>query len=163
MTDTNLDDVFDPDTILDAALDDLEDAPEFLNGSNLPRGTYSWLLNTEVKNINGHPVVEFKLKLVEVEELVNPEEGTDDNGNSTLPPAGSMANMAFFIEHEMSRGQLKKHLKVVAEHFDLPEGTSTRDVLSAIQDLEILGVMGHRNNQNNPDEPYLSLKQIAVI
>jgi hypothetical protein len=126
----------DLDSILDATLDDLADVPEF---KPFAAGTHLATLTTETKLIQNKAAVEWKLTLVEVLELANPED--------VPPKAGDTCSGAFIFKNndgtknELAEGQFKEMLRPLQAHLGT---TSNRETLEAAQGVQVAVTMTQR-------------------
>lgn len=93
------------DSILDSSIDDLADLPEF---SLYPSGVHRCIIDWESKEVNKHPAVEMKMKLVETVELANPDEDQPVN-------PGTESSSLFMLDNEFGQGAFKKIMKTLGE------------------------------------------------
>ena len=134
--------------LLDAQLDDLEDLPEF---KPFNPGAHKVTATFAEKEINGKQAVELGLKLIETLELSDPQLTPDAPGTS--------CSMAFFLDNEFARGNLKK----CAMPFGAALGYSTiREIVEGVKDVECLVLTTLRKDKNDPDRFYLNVKEIQV-
>jgi len=133
------------DSLLDATLDDLADLPSF---KAFPPGVHLCKMFLAIKEINKKPAVEAKLVHKETLELTNP---TD------IPPnAGDETTVLYILKNndgsanEIAQGQLKGILsKLKAAGV---EGGSTREVIEAVNGIEIAAVTAQRENKQTGDK-----------
>ena len=142
MSDTNLN------ALLDMQLDDMKDLPEF---KVLNPGAHRVTIEFETKEINKHPTVELKVKLIETVELADPSATPDE--------AGTECSTAFMMDNEFGQGQLKEILKPLAEHF----GTNKfGEIKEQAKGMEVLIVTKQRQNKEKT-QTYLAITKLAVI
>jgi hypothetical protein len=142
---TSLDNMTD---LLDAQLDDLEDLPEF---KPFNPGAHQLIATFAEKTINDKAAVELTLKLVETIELSDPQQEFD--------APGTECSMAFFLDNEFARGNLKK----VAKPFGAALGLGTiREIVEGVKNVECLALTTLRKDKNDPDRFYLNIKEIQV-
>ena len=139
----------DLDTLLDATLDDLEDLPEY---KTYPPGAHKVTATLEAKEINNKPAIELSFKYLEAIEL----EGSD----AVSPSAGDESSTLFFLDNEYGRGNLKNAL--TAFH-DFAGGGTNREIVEAVKDVECVILTSYGKNKNDPDKPYLNVKEIQVV
>ena len=134
--------------LLDAKLDDLEDLPEF---KPFNPGAHKLLATFSEKTINDKAAVELSLKLVETLELSDPQ--------LTPDAPGTECSMAFFLDNEFARGNLKK----CATPFGEALGYGTiREIVENVKDVECLALTTLRKDKNDPDRFYLNIKEIQI-
>ena len=139
----------DLDTLLDATLDDLEDLPEY---KTFPPGAHKVLATMESKEINNKPAIELSFKYMEVMELV------DTDG--VAPVAGDESSTLFFLDNEYGRGNLKAALQSFQE---FTGGSTNREIVEGVKDVECVILTSYGKNKNDPDKPYLNVKEIQVL
>jgi hypothetical protein len=145
MTESALDQMSD---LLDANLDDLEDLPEF---KPFQPGAHKVVASFEEKTINDQQAVELSFKLIETLELSDPQAEVD--------APGMECSMAFFLENEFARGNLKK----CALPFGAALGLGTiREIVEGVKEVECLILTTLRKDKNDPDRFYLNVKEIQV-
>jgi hypothetical protein len=140
----------DLDNLLDATLDDLEDLPTY---NTYPPGGHKVSATLEAKQINSKDAIELSFKYIEVVEL----EGTD----AVEPKAGDESSTLFFLDNEYGRGNLKEALKAFLEF--VGEGSTNRQIIEAVKDVECVILTSYGKNKNDPDKPYLNVKEIHVL
>lgn len=124
------------DDLLDSAIDDLADIPEF---KTFPNGVHKVTVKFAEKEVNKHPCVELSMSAVETVELTNPAE------SEPLNP-GDEGSVLYMLDNEIGQGKLKKILKVFADEF----GTaSLRDTMNAAQGSEVFAVCKGRVDKKN--------------
>lgn len=141
-------DAFNIDTLLDATLDSLADAPSF---EPFYPGAHKITIHFEQKKIADHPAIEMKMKLLETVELAD----------TSLTPQkpGSECNVAFLMDNEYGQGDLKKILTVLSAHF----GTKTnRETLEASSGAEVLITTKIRQKDKDALK-YCIILELAVI
>ena len=127
----------DIDSILDATLDDLADAPEF---KPFPAGSHQCTFTLVQKMINAKPVFEWKLTAIETLELADP-------ANSVNVKAGDTCSSSIFMYDkegklsEMAQGQFKDLLRPFQAHFNT---ASNRETLEAAQNTTVVVTMSQR-------------------
>ena len=129
------------------SLDQLEDLPGF---EVFPAGTYRCILSFAAKEINKNPAVEISLTCGEVLELAD--------SSKTPPKEGDKCNSAFMLHNEYGRGNLKRILAPLAEHFgstDIPE------LLEAAEGTEAVVTTKVRKNKET-DAEYLDIRKIII-
>ena len=135
------------DSMLDVSLDDIADLPEFLV---FPAGAYRVTINFGAKKINEHPVVEAKLKLLEVQEIPADE---------TPPEAGAEASVVYMMDNEFGQGNFKKLMKPLCEHHGL---TNLAQAIAASQGMEVMVVTKQRQNKDKT-ATYLDIASLQVL
>ncbi len=146
------------DDLLDGTVDDLADMPQF---KPFPVGSYQLKLGFEEKEIGESkiPSVEMKMTLIAVGELEDP--------NAEAPKPGDSQNVLFMLQtkegktNEIGQGQMKEVLQVLAPAF--PEVKKMRELLKVANGVEVLAVLGQRQDKNDKDKKYNTLKQIALV
>ena len=134
--------------LLDAKLDDLEDLPEF---KPFHPGAHKVLATFAEKTINDKAAVELTLKLVETLELSDTQLKPDEPGTE--------CSMAFFLDNEFARGNLKK----CATPFGEALGYGTiREIVEGVKEVECLILTTLRKDKNDPDRFYLNIKEIQI-
>ena len=140
----------DLDNLLDATLDDLEDLPSF---AAFPPGAWKVNATLESKEINSKPAIELSLTMVEVVACDSVEE-------EKLPKAGDKASTLYFLDNEFGRGAFKA---VAASFKDYAESSSLREIVEAVTDVECITITSFSKNKNDPDAPYMNVKEISVL
>ena len=136
------------DSLLDSKLDDLADLPEF---KVFPPGAHRVIISFSTKEINKHPAVEMKMKLVETVELAEP---TD------VPvAAGTETSVAFMLDNEFGQGALKEVCNPLAKHFGTDDLRST---FEAALGAEVTVVTKLRADKNDADKKYLQVKSLII-
>jgi len=136
------------DNLLDATLDDLEDLPEF---TPFKPGAHKVTASFEEKEINDKQSVELSFVLIETLELADPQEEKDQPGHTS--------SIAFMLENEFARGNLKKCAKPFGEALGL---STVRQIVEGVKDVECLILTTTRNDKQDPDRLYLQIKEIQV-
>lgn len=143
MSDINLDD------ILDSSIDDLADLPEF---GVFPSGVHTVSIKWESKEVNKHPCMELKMKLVNTEELSNPEA-------DTAPAPGTESSCLFMLDNEFGQGAFKGLMKTLASAC----GTSKiSDTVEASNGMEVQVVIATKPDKKDPDTLRMNVKKIIV-
>lgn len=149
------------DDLLDGTLDDLADMPEF---KPFAPGAHKMKLNFEQKPINDIPCIELKLTVIESVELSNPDDAPPAVGDTTnvlymLKKKDDNGNL---VRNELAEGQFKNLLAQLAPAF--PEAKSNRDIMTAAEGFEVLGVTSIRPNKKDKTHAgYTSLDSVAII
>jgi hypothetical protein len=141
-TTTNLD------SILDMQLDDIADLPEF---KVFPAGAHRVTIKFDKKEINKHPAMELKLKLIETVEIVDPSE--------IAPAAGTESSVAFMLDNEFGVGKFKEVLKPLAAHLGLSQ---VSEIIEQSADMECLVVTKIRTNKEKTQN-YLDIVSLQVM
>ena len=136
------------DSLLDLSLDDLADLPEF---KVFPPGAHRVVIGLGTKEINKHPSVELKMKLVETVELADPSE--------EAVAAGTECSVAFMLDNEFGQGKFKEILKPLAAHTGL---NKAGEVFEAANGLEVLVVTKTRQNKEKT-QTYLDIVKLEVL
>lgn len=137
------------DAILDATLDDLMDAPGF---EPFHPGVHRVTAEFIRKEINKHPSIEMKMKLLETMELADPSKEPQK--------PGSEASVAFMLDNEMGQGNLKAILKVLQAHF----GTATNGAtIEAAKGAELLVATKIRGKKDDPTVQYMQVVSVEVV
>lgn len=124
------------DSLLDATLDDLADLPEF---TVLPAGVHKCTIDFETKEVNKHPSIELKIKLVETLELADPA-STD----APLVP-GTESSVLFMMDNGFGQGKFKEVIKPLLAHFG---STKVRDAVEQAKGMEVVLVTKQRINRD---------------
>lgn len=136
-------------SLLDATLDDLDDLPSF---TPFPPGAHKVTATFEEKNINGKEAIELNFTMLETLELADPQDEP--------PKAGDTSNTMFMLDNEFGRGNLKKCAMPFGEALGL---STIRDIVEGVKDVECLIVTSIRQDKNDADKKYLSVKEIQVV
>lgn len=142
MSDSNLN------ALLDMSLDDMQDLPEF---KVLNNGAHRVTIEFETKEINKHPAVELKVKLLETLELADPSQEPD--------AVGTESSVAFMMDNEFGQGGLKEILKPLAAHFGT---TKFGEIKEQAKGMEVVIVTKQRQNKDKT-QTYLSITKLAVV
>lgn len=122
------------DSLLDSSIDDLCDLPEFVT---FPAGVHTVTIDWEKKEVNKHPALEIKMRLMETVELAQPE--TD-----TPPSPGAETSVLYMLDNEFSQGKLKAIMKSLASQL----GTGTiSETIEASRGMEVNAVCKVRQNK----------------
>ena len=147
---TELNDTTSIDDLLDATLDDLEDLPEF---KAFPVGAHRVSISLELKEVNDKQAIELSMKAMETLELAHP-------AKDEPLKEGDTGNMLFFLDNEFARGSLKKITTPLAEAL----GTSTiRDLIEECKGVECVVATSLKKNKEDPDSPYMNIKELNVV
>lgn len=145
----------DIDDLLDGTLDDLADLPEF---KPFAPGVHRVIASMELKKINDAQAVELSFKMIEVQELVDPQ----DEEEGRKPVEGDTANTMFMMNNEFGVGNFKRCAKSLAEGLNMV-GATNREIIEAVTDVECLIITSIRADKKDPDRLYLNVKEIAVV
>jgi hypothetical protein len=107
----------DLDSILDSSIDDLADLPEF---GVYPSGVHKVVIKWESKEVNKHPCMELKMKMVETVELANP-------AADQPVAAGQESSALFMLDNEFGQGAFKAIIK------ELAAATGTNKISEAVE------------------------------
>lgn len=136
------------DNLLDVSLDDIADLPEF---KVFPAGAHRCTISFEKKEINKHPSVELKLKLVETVELTDPAE--------VAPEAGTESSVAYMLDNEFGQGNMKKVMIPLAQHYGI---SNVGALMEACKGAECLVVTKQRQNKEKT-QTYLDIVSLQVM
>lgn len=136
------------DNLLDATLDDLEDLPEF---TPFKPGAHKVMASFEEKTINDKQAVELSFKLIETLELADSQDEKDAPGHTS--------SIAFLLDNEYGRGNLKKCSVPFGEALGLQ---TIRQIVEEVKDVECLILTTVRKDKNDPDRLYLNVKEIQI-
>jgi hypothetical protein len=132
------------DGLLDSALDDLSDLPEF---KPFPAGAYRVAFEFTEKKVNDKPSVELKMKCLEVLELAEEQEEKD------VPVAGKSESSVLMIlknndgsRNEIAEGQLKNILKSIQP---VVGGANIREVMANAKGAEFNVVLKTKLDKKN--------------
>lgn len=123
------------DSLLDSSIDDLCDLPEF---SIYPAGMHTVAISWEKKEVNKHPALELKMRLIETVELAQPEADTPPN-------PGAESSVLYMLDNEFSQGKLKAIMKSLAA--ELGTGTIS-ETIEASRGMEVNAVCKVRQNKD---------------
>lgn len=137
------------DQLLDETLDDLEDLPSF---QAYPVGVHKVLATLDLKEINDKPCVELSFKYIENVELTS--------SSDEAPVEGDTSSTLFMLDNEYGRGNLKLTLASFAEFANT---RVNREIIEAVVDVECVIITSLTKNKNDPDKPYLNVKEIGVL
>ena len=136
------------DSILDSTLDDLADLPEF---AVFPPGAHRVSIEFEQKEVNKHPSIEAKFKLLETVELADP--------TSDPVAAGTESSVLFMMDNEFGQGKFKEVIKPIAAHLGV---TSIRQAIEGAKGMEVLVVTKLRQNKDKT-ATYMEIASLAVV
>ena len=136
------------DNLLDATLDDLEDLPEF---TPFKPGAHRVTATFEEKEINDKQSVELSFVLMETLELADPQLEKDAPGHTS--------SIAFMLDNEYGRGNLKKCALPFGEALGL---STIRQIVEGVKEVECLILTTVRKDKTDPDRFYLNVKEIQV-
>ncbi len=139
----------DLDSILDSSIDDLADLPEF---GVYPSGVHRVIINWEQKEVNKHPSMELKMKMVETVELAQP-------GSDNPVDAGVESSCLFMLDNEFGQGNFKSIIKVLAA----ATGTSKiSEAVEASQGMEVQVVIATKPDKKDPTTMRMNVKKVIV-
>lgn len=138
----------DLDNLLDSTLDNLADLPEF---SIYPAGAHRVTVEFEQKEVNKHPSIEAKFKLLETLELADPTAPT--------PAAGTESSMLFMMDNPFGQGKFKEVIKPIAAHLGV---TSIREALEGSKGMEVVVVTKVRQNKEKTAS-YMDVVSLQVV
>jgi len=139
----------DIDTLLDSSIDDLADLPAF---AIYPSGAHRVTIKFERKEVNKHPCVEMKMKLVETVELANP---TSD----VAPEAGTESSCLFMLDNEFGQGNFKAIMKPLAQAC----GTgSLGETMEAAAGMEVVVAIKTKPDRKDPDTLRMNVNKLIV-
>lgn len=139
----------DLDSILDSSIDDLADLPEF---GIYPSGAHRVIINWESKEVNKHPSMELKMKLVETVELTNPAEDQP-------VVAGTESSSLFMLDNEFGQGAFKKIMKTLAEACGTQKISETVD---ASQGMEVTVIVVTKPDKKDKDVMRMNVRSLTV-
>jgi hypothetical protein len=134
-------------SLLDSSIDDLADLPEF---AVFPAGLLKVTLNFEEKEVNKHPSVELKMKLVETVEMADATE-------QPLAP-GAESSVLYMLDNEFGQGALKAVAKTLA---GVTGTTNLRDTLEAAKGMEVQVVSKPRFNKDKTQQ-FTNITKVIV-
>jgi hypothetical protein len=137
----------DMNSLLDSSIDDLADLPEF---AVFPAGLLKVSLKFEEKEINKHPSVELKMKLIETVEMAD---ATD-----TPLASGAESSVLYMLDNEFGQGALKAIAKTLAS---ITGTTNLRDTLEAANGMEVQVVSKPRFNKDKSQQ-YTNITKVIV-
>lgn len=138
----------DLDSILDSSIDDLADLPEF---GILPSGVHSVEIKWESKEVNKHPCMEMKMKLLETVELSN----TGDEA----PAPGLETSALFMLDNEFGQGNFKAIIKTLAA------ATGTSQISKAVeasQGMQVQVVVVSKPDKRDASITRMNVKKVIV-
>lgn len=136
------------DSLLDATLDDLADAPEF---KPFPAGTHKVNITIAQKKIGTHPAFEVGMKAIETLELASPDDQP--------LVAGATTSVAYMMDNELGQGNFKKILQSLAAHYG---AKSNRELIAEAQNAEVAVVTKTRMNKDKT-QSYTDIVELQVI
>ena len=139
----------DLDSILDSSIDDLADLPEF---GIYPSGVHRVIINWESKEVNKHPSMEMKMKLIETVELANPAEDQP-------VAAGTESSSLFMLDNEFGQGAFKQIMKVLAGACGTNKISETVD---ASQGMEVQVVVAVKPDKKDPTTMRMNVRKVSV-
>lgn len=141
------------DSLLDSTLDDIADLPEF---KNFPPGAHKALATLSIKEINKNTAVELAFKYIEPVQL---DEGVDE---ADTPKEGDSCSTMFMMNNEFGQGAFKACAAPLAEGLGIL-GSSNRDIIEAVTDVEVLIVTSLRADKNDKTKFYMKVNEIGVV
>lgn len=139
----------DLDSILDSSIDDLADLPEF---GIYPSGVHRVIINWESKEVNKHPSMEMKMKLIETVELANPAEDQP-------VAAGTESSSLFMLDNEFGQGAFKQIMKVLAGACGTNKISETVD---ASQGMEVQVVVAVKPDKKDPTTMRMNVRKVIL-
>ena len=139
----------DLDSILDSSIDDLADLPEF---GIYPSGVHRVIINWESKEVNKHPSMEMKMKLIETVELANPAEDQP-------VAAGVESSALFMLDNEFGQGAFKKIMKVLAGACGTRKISET---VEASNGMEVTVVVVTKPDKKDPTVTRMNVRSVTV-
>ena len=139
----------DLDSILDSSIDDLADLPEF---GIYPSGVHRVIINWESKEVNKHPSMEMKMKLIETVELANPAEDQP-------VAAGTESSALFMLDNEFGQGAFKQIMKVLASACCTNKISETVD---ASQGMEVQVVVAVKPDKKDPTTMRMNVRKVIL-
>ena len=140
---------YDLDSILDSSIDDLADLPEF---GIYPSGVHRVIINWESKEVNKHPSMEMKMKLIETVELANPAEDQP-------VAAGTESSSLFMLDNEFGQGAFKQIMKVLAGACGTNKISETVD---ASQGMEVKVVVAVKPDKKDPTTMRMNVRKVIL-
>lgn len=140
------------DSLLDSTLDDLADLPEF---KVFPAGAYNGQIELAVKKMGDNMGIELKFTNQETVELSDPTQ--------EAPAVGATTSVGFLLNNEFGQGALKKVLASLKEGLQIPDGTSTREIMEASKGAVCMVVLTTRADKTDSTKVYQGLKNLAVL
>jgi hypothetical protein len=135
------------DSLLAGSIDDLADLPEF---AKLPAGAHKVSIKWEKKEVNKHPSLELKMKLIEHIEL--------SNATDTPLEAGAESSVLFMLDNEFGQGKMKEVMKVLATAC----GTSTiSETMEASNGMEVTVITNLKPNKDKT-ENFMNVVKVVV-
>lgn len=139
----------DLDSILDSSIDDLADLPEF---GIYPSGVHRVIINWESKEVNKHPAMEMKMKLVETVELANPAEDQPVT-------AGQESSSLFMLDNEFGQGAFKQIMKTLAAACGTNKISET---VEASNGMEVQVVVAVKPDKKDPSTLRMNVRKVIV-
>lgn len=139
----------DLDSILDSSIDDLADLPEF---GIYPSGVHRVIINWESKEVNKHPSMEMKMKLVETVELANPAEDQPVT-------AGQESSSLFMLDNEFGQGAFKQIMKTLAAACGTNKISET---VEASNGMEVQVVVTVKPDKKDPSTLRMNVRKVIV-
>lgn len=134
-------------SLLDANLDDLADLPEF---QVFPAGAHKVVISFESKEVNKHPCIEAKFKLLETLETSDP---------TAAPMAvGTEGSCLYMMDNEFGMGNFKKTIKPFAAHLGV---SSIRDAIEGANGMEVVIVTKVRQNKEKT-QSYCEIVKVLI-
>lgn len=138
----------DLDSILDSSIDDLADLPEF---GIYPSGVHKVIINWDSKEVNKHPCMELKMKMVETVELANP-------AADQPVAAGTESSSLFMLDNEFGQGSFKTIIKALAA----ATGTSRiSEAVEASNGMEVDVVVVTKPDKKDPTTMRMNVKKVV--
>lgn len=164
MTAQNIAQTMDMDDLLDATIDDLQDAPEF---KPFPAGIHKVIVKTEFKDVGDWKnVPNITLTAIETMELSDPnkDEPVKEKDSTSVAFVFKRKDEADnIVPNEFAQGQFKVLMQNLKDG-GVP-GNSNREIFEAANGMEVLAVTGVREDKRDKNniKRYTEIKQFSVI
>ena len=137
------------DNLLDIALDDLADLPEF---KTYPNGAHRVTISFEKKEVNNHPCVELKMKALETLEL-------SDAAKDQPLEAGTESSVLYMLDNEFGQGKFKEICKPLGQHLGVAK---LSEIIAGANGMEVVIVTKVRQNKDK-SQSYTDVVSLAVV
>lgn len=135
------------DSLLEGSIDDLADLPEF---AVFPAGVHKVVIKWESKEVNKHPALELKMKLVETVEM--------SDATATVLAPGAESSVLYMLDNEYGQGKMKDVMKALSA----ATGTAKiKDTMEASNGMEIQVVTKVRQNKDKT-QSYVDVTKVIV-
>lgn len=137
--------------LLDLALDDLEDLPEY---KNFPAGAYRVSLELSTKEIAGTSYINAKLTMIETLEL--------ESVDAVPPKEGDVCDILYNLSNEYGRADLKKLLKSLVDSGQ--QVSSIRDAveLGVLECLVVTSVRTGKKKEGQTPKEFVKIQELRV-